>query len=214
MPLRKIYQEQLQSLQEELSEMGSLSILSVNLAIQAVTSGDEKLSAKTLETYDVIDKEERDIEALCQKLLLTQQPVASDLRRISSALKMVYDLKRIGEQSADIADIARFVVIRKGDVSDDIHQMSSEVVKMVNDSIHAFIDNDLNLAQNAHAGDDIVDAWFRRIKDDLVSAISADASQAEYGLEALMTAKYLEKIGDHAEHVAGWVTYSITGELP
>ncbi len=214
MALRKVYQEQLQSLHNELSEMGNLCILSVQLGVQAITTGDEKLAARTVETNRTIDEEERDIESLCLQLLLQQQPVASDLRRISSALKMIYDLHRIGEQSADIADIARFVVLKKGTAADDIRSMATEVIKMVNDSIHAFIQNDLSLARQVITWDDVVDDWFVRTKDDLVTDITEGSTDAEYCLEALMAAKYLEKIGDHAENVAGWVVYSITGKHP
>ncbi len=214
MALRKAYQEQLQTLHDELSEMGSLCILSVQLAVQAITTGEEKLTARTVETNGIIDKSERDIESLCLKLLLQQQPVAADLRRISSAMKMVYDLHRIGEVSADIADISRFVVLQNDQAADDIRRMSTEAIKMVNDSIHAFIQNDLTLARQVMTWDDIVDDWFVRTKDDLVTAITEASADAEYCLEALMAAKYLEKIGDHAENVAGWVEYSITGQLP
>ncbi len=214
MALRKAYQEQLQTLREELAEMGSLCILSVQLAVQAIRSGEETLSARAKETNEIIEKEEREIESLCLKLLLQQQPVAADLRLISSALKMIYDLHRIGEQSADIADISRFVVLQSGTAAEDIQSMSAEVIKMVNDSIQAFLLTDRSLAEEVIARDDIVDDWFVKTKDDLVTAISDDHSDAEYCLEALMAAKYLEKIGDHAEHVAGWVAYSITGNLP
>ncbi len=213
MALRKAYQEQLQTLQDELNEMGNLCILSLQLAMGAVTSGDDKLIRRTLETNGIIDKEERDIESLCLKLLLQQQPVATDLRRISSALKMIYDLHRIGEQSADIADIARFTVLHEDEISNHIHDMASAVEKMVSDSVNAFIKNDLELAHKVMTADEKADTWFVKIKDDLITAISSKPVDAEYCLEALMIAKYLEKIGDHAVNVAGWVEYSITGNL-
>ncbi len=214
MALRKEYQEQLQSLQDELNEMGSLCILSVQLAMGAVTSGDDKLIRQTIETNDIIDKEEGDAESLCLKLLLRQQPVATDLRRVTAALKMIYDLHRIGEQSADIADIARFIVLHEDDLSGHIHDMASDVEKMVSDSVNAFIKNDPELAREVMAADEKADTWFVMIKDDLISAITSAGADAEYCLEALMIAKYLEKIGDHAENVAGWVEYSITGSRP
>ncbi len=214
MALRKAYEEQLKTLHDELIEMGNLCALSVQLAIQAVSTGNEKLTERITETNGIIDKEERDIESLCLKLLLQQQPVAADLRRVSSALKMIYDLRRIGEQSSDIADISRFVLLRDDTASDDIHSMASDVIKMVNDSINAFTKNDLELTYEVFSMDDKVDNWFTRIKDDIAASITADNTQAEYCLEALMTAKYLEKIGDHAVNVAGWVEYSITGHHP
>ncbi len=214
MALRKAYQEQLETLQDELNEMGNLCILSVQLAMGAVTTGDDKLIRQTLETNEIIDKEERDIESLCLKLLLQQQPVATDLRHVSSVLKMIYDLHRIGEQSADIADIARFTVLHEDDLSGHIHDMASDVEKMVNDSVNAFIKNDLTLARGVMAADEKADTWFVRIKDDLITAITSSSADAEYCLEVLMIAKYLEKIGDHAENIAGWVEYSITGLHP
>ncbi len=214
MALRKAYQEQLETLQDELNEMGNLCILSVQLAMGAVTSGNDELISRTQETNEIIDKEERDTESLCLKLLLQQQPVATDLRHVSSALKMISDLHRIGEQSADIADIARFTVLHKDDVSNHIHDMASDVEKMVSDSVNAFIKNDLELARGVMASDEKADNWFVRIKDDLITAITSTPVDAEYCLEALMIAKYLEKIGDHAENVAGWVEYSITGCHP
>ncbi len=211
MEVRKEYQKQLQTLHDELTQMGNMCAQAMQLAVQAVTTGNQKLIERTLEADDIVDKKERDIENLCLKLLLQQQPVASDLRRISSALKMISDLERIGDQAADIAEISRYVVIQKGDTASDLHNMAAEVIKMVNDSVTAFIHDDLNLAQEVIAWDDTVDAWFVRIKDDLIAEIAADKSQGDYYLELLMVAKYLERIGDHATNVAEWVEYSILG---
>ncbi len=214
MTIRKIYQEQLQTLHNELTQMGNLCAQAVQLAIQSVATGDGKLAAQTHDTDEIIDKKEWDIESLCLKLLLQQQPVASDMRQITSALKMISDLKRIGDQSEDIAEISRYVVIQEGTAAEDIHRMAGEVVEMVNESIIAFIENDLVLAQEVISWDDKVDDWFVRIKNDLVAAIETDNTKGEYCLETLMVAKYLEKIGDHAENVARWVEYFILGYYP
>ncbi len=214
MTVRKVYQEQLNTLQDELTQMGNLCAQAVQTAIQAVVTGDRTLAAKTHDTDEVIDKKEWDIESLCLKLLLTQQPVASDMRRITSALKLISDLKRIGDQSEDIAEISRYVVIQEGNTAADIHSMAGDVVEMVNESINAFIGDDLILAQQVISWDDKVDDWFVRIKDDLVASIARDNTRGEYCLEALMVAKYLEKIGDHATNVARWVEYYILGYHP
>ncbi len=214
MAARKIYQGQLRTLQDELTQMGNLCTQAVQLAIQAVVTGDRALAARTTDTDDIIDKKEWDIESLCLKLLLQQQPVASDMRRITSALKVISDLKRIGDQSEDIAEISRYVVIQDGSAASDIHTMAGEVVEMVNESINAFIGENLDLAQQVISWDDKVDDWFVCIKNDLITAIADDNTKGEYCLETLMVAKYLEKIGDHATNVARWVEYYILGYHP
>ena len=159
-----------------------------------------------------IDKMERDIESLCLKLLLKQQPVASDLRDISSALKMISDLERIGDQASDIADLYRYTSGAEDKTSADLREMAQESVKMVNESIDAFVRRDLVMAREVIAYDDVVDRWFERIKTDLIAAISADNTKGEYYLDLLMVAKYLERIGDHATNIAEWVEYSILGK--
>ena len=159
-----------------------------------------------------IDKMERDIESLCLKLLLKQQPVASDLRDISSALKMISDLERIGDQASDIADLYRYTSGAVDKTSADLREMAQESVKMVNESIDAFVRRDLVMAREVIAYDDVVDRWFERIKTDLIAAISADNTKGEYYLDLLMVAKYLERIGDHATNIAEWVEYSILGK--
>ena len=155
---------------------------------------------------------ERDIESLCLKLLLKQQPVASDLRDISSALKMISDLERIGDQASDIADLYRYTSGAEDKTSADLREMAQESVKMVNESIDAFVRRDLVMAREVIAYDDVVDRWFERIKTDLIAAISADNTKGEYYLDLLMVAKYLERIGDHATNIAEWVEYSILGK--
>ncbi len=211
MELRKAYQEQLRTLQDELTNMGNLCVEAMQLAIQAVTTGEEEEADRTRETDEVIDEKEKDIESLCLQLLLQQQPVASDMRRISSALKMIDDLERIGDQAADIAEISGYAVIREGVAAEDIKNMAVEVVKMVTESINAFVRNDLTLAQEVLTWDDQVDDWFMHTKSDLIGTITADNTQGEYCLDVLMVAKYLERIGDHAANVAEWVVYSILG---
>ena len=210
--MRNVYNEQLRMLHQNMTEMGAHCETAVSLAVQAVTLGSEELAARVFEADAGIDKMERDIESLCLKLLLKQQPVASDLRDISSALKMISDLERIGDQASDIADLYRYTSGAEDKTSADLREMAQESVKMVNESIDAFVRRDLVMAREVIAYDDVVDRWFERIKTDLIAAISADNTKGEYYLDLLMVAKYLERIGDHATNIAEWVEYSILGK--
>ena len=210
--MRSVYNEQLRMLHQNMTEMGAQCETAVSLAVQAVTLGSEELAARVFEVDAGIDKMERDIESLCLKLLLKQQPVASDLRDISSALKMISDLERIGDQASDIADLYRYTSGAVDKTSADLREMAQESVKMVNESIDAFVRRDLVMAREVIAYDDVVDRWFERIKTDLIAAISADNTKGEYYLDLLMVAKYLERIGDHATNIAEWVEYSILGK--
>ncbi len=211
MALRKAFGEQLQTLQDELTQMGNLCVQAMELSIRAVTTGEGTYADKTRETDEVIDKKEREIESLCLTLLLQQQPVASDMRRISSALKMIDDLIRIGDQAADIAELSGYIVVQEGTAAGDIQAMAEKAVKMVTESIQAFIKNNLVLAREVRTWDDQVDEWFLRTKRDLIAEITADNTRGEYCLDVLMVAKYLERMGDHAANVAEWVEYSILG---
>ena len=210
--MRNVYNEQLRMLHQNMTEMGAQCESAVSLAVQAVTLGSEELAARVFEVDAGIDKMERDIESLCLKLLLKQQPVASDLRDISSALKMISDLERIGDQASDIADLYRYTSGAEDKTSADLREMAQESVKMVNESIDAFVRRDLVMAREVISYDDVVDRWFERIKTDLIAAISADNTKGEYYLDLLMVAKYLERIGDHATNIAEWVEYSILGK--
>lgn len=210
--MRNVYNEQLRMLHQNMTEMGAQCETAVSLAVQAVTLGSEELATRVFEVDAGIDKMERDIESLCLKLLLKQQPVASDLRDISSALKMISDLERIGDQASDIADLYRYTSGAVDKTSADLREMAQESVKMVNESIDAFVRRDLVMAREVIAYDDVVDRWFERIKTDLIAAISADNTKGEYYLDLLMVAKYLERIGDHATNIAEWVEYSILGK--
>ena len=210
--MRNVYNEQLRMLHQNMTEMGAQCESAVSLAVQAVTLGSEELAARVFEVDAGIDKMERDIESLCLKLLLKQQPVASDLRDISSALKMISDLERIGDQASDIADLYRYTSGAEDKTSADLREMAQESVKMVNESIDAFVRRDLVMTREVIAYDDVVDRWFERIKTDLIAAISADNTKGEYYLDLLMVAKYLERIGDHATNIAEWVEYSILGK--
>ena len=211
--MRNRFDEQLEQLNVELIKMGALCEESISCAVKALF--DEK-SAAMIEKVNAneqdIDHLERDIEALCMKLLLQQQPVARDLRTVSSALKMISDMERIGDQSQDIAEIAGFV--HSTNLAGKVHisEMATEAVKMVTTGVDSFVKKDLALAQRTIDMDDNVDRLFLEVKNELVDLIREDTKDAEYFMDLLMVAKYLERIGDHATNIAEWVIFSITGE--
>ena len=210
--MREKYETQLRELHQELSNMGDMCEHAVALAIQAVTRREEALIRKVYEIDSTIDKQEREIENLCVKLLLKQQPVATDLRDISAALKMISDLERIGDQASDIAGLSVYIPEMPVPAMEDLKAMAKEAIKMVNDSIEAFVKRDLVLARQVISYDDVVDGLFTRIKQDLTAAIAQNPEQGEKWLDMLMVAKYLERIGDHATNIAEWVEYSILGK--
>ncbi len=210
--MRNRFDEQLEKLNTELITMGALCEQAITIAINALLYGndDDRMQFnKVHETEREIDQKERDIETLCMKLLLQQQPVAGDLRKISSALKMISDMERIGDQASDISDITMH--IRFENVKSKVHisDMAAAAIKMVTDSIDSFVKKDLDLAKAVAAYDDVVDNLFIKVKDELLMLIrDGDVSC----LDLLMIAKYLERIGDHAVNIAEWVEYSITGQ--
>ena len=208
--MRTRFDEQLSLLNRELIEMGALCEQAIALAAQALLTGDTKLAGEVPPLEDEIDRKERDIESLCLKLLLQQQPVARDLRLISAALRMITDMERIGDQAADIAEIMN--VSSVGATSDPGHigDMARATIKMVTDSVESFVRKDLDMAQAVIADDDIVDGLFDQVKAALTTRFQ-DGGDMEYALDLLMIAKYFERIGDHAVNIAEWVLYSITG---
>lgn len=209
--MRNRFDSQLEKLNLELITMGALCEDAISASVKALLDGDETLTEKVFAADAEIDQKERDIEAICMKLLLQQQPVAGDLRVISSALKMISDMERIGDQASDIAEIAKFV--KNSDVKSKVHikDMATAAIKMVTDSVESFVKKDIELASAVMRYDDKVDNLFDCVKDELVRLIAADSENGEYCIDLLMIAKYLERIGDHAVNIAEWVEYSITG---
>ncbi len=210
--MRSKFDEQLALLHKELVTMGALCESAIALSAQALDEGN---SDKAVEVFDYavqIDRKERDIETMCMRLLLQQQPVAKDLRVISSALKMVTDLERIGDNSGDIAEIVTMGHIKAAHDKLHIHDMAQATIKMVTDSIDAFVNNDVALAHAVIEYDDVVDGHFDRIKTALITLLRSHDADGEYALDLLMTAKYLERMGDHAVNIAEWVLFSITGQ--
>ena len=212
--MRNKFDEQLERLHVELIQMGALCEEAISAAAEALLKGDRELARTAIEAEREIDQKERDVESMCLKLLLQQQPVAKDLREISAALKMISDLERIGDQAADIAELTRFVRLPDGSGLLHIADMARAVIAMVTDSVDSFVRRDLTLARGVCAADDRVDELFERVKEELITFIAADPTAGEQGLDLLMVAKYLERIGDHATNVAEWVEYSITGVHP
>jgi len=204
--MRKSFDEQLALLNKELISMGALCESIIALAAKALLEGDVELAKKAPGIEAEINQQEREIESFCLKLLLQQQPVARDLRVISSALKMITDMERIGDQSADIAEIT---------TSDEIPHfgdMARAVIKMVTDSIDAFVRRDIAAARAVVDYDDVVDGLFNQIKGELISRFGTCSDKGEYALDLLMIAKYFERTGDHAAKIAEWVVFSITGK--
>lgn len=209
--MRNKFDSQLEKLNLELITMGALCEDAISASVKGFLDDDDALCRKAVETEDEINRKERDIESICMKLLLEQQPVARDLRVISSALKMISDMERIGDQAYDIAEIAKF--IKNSNVKSKIHikDMAAAATKMVTDSVESFVKKDVELARSVMAYDDKVDNLFDCVKDELVQLITEDKANGEFCIDLLMIAKYLERIGDHAVNIAEWVEYSITG---
>ncbi len=217
--VRNRFDNQLNMLNAEIIQMGDLCEKAIEDAAKALTENDLELARKAIAEDAQIDQKEKDIESLCLKLLLQQQPVARDLRLISAALKMITDMERIGDQAADIAEIVCSADLSWAKDFKLIKQMAAATVKMVNDSVEAFVQRDLVLAKEVMVNDDIVDGLFFDIKKKaivLMEEFDAQSEEekhkyAEYILDVLMIAKYFERIGDHATNIAEWVEFSITG---
>lgn len=209
--MRSRFDEQLALLNRELIEMGSLCEEVIALASRALTEGDRELAAKVAPLDEEIDQKERAIESLCLKLLLQQQPVARDLRQISAALKMITDMERIGDQADDISEIIIYLDGRTAEHDDLLRSMARATIKMVTESVDAYVKHDTILAEKVIADDDTVDDYFEQVKRALIGKIAANPADGEYALDLLMIAKYFERIGDHAVNIAEWVIFSITG---
>ncbi|MGN1402719.1 MAG: phosphate signaling complex protein PhoU [Ruminococcus sp.] len=210
--MRVYYDAQLATLNTDMIQMSALCEDAISAAVQGMLEDDKKLAEKVSNIELEIDQYERDIERLCMRLLLMQQPVATDLRVVSSALKMISDLERIGDQAFDIADITKHMTFR--DFSSKVHikEMAKAVITMVTDSVDSYVNHDVTLAKKVAEEDDKVDTLFSKVRNELADLIRTDQDKAEDALDLLMIAKYLERIGDHAVNVSEWVIYAITGD--
>ncbi len=210
--MRSRFDRQLSQLNTELVTMGALCEEAITNAVKYLTDNDENNKNACLDSDRQIDKKERDIETLCLKLILQQQPVAKDLRIVSAALKMISDMERIGDQASDIVEIAPYID-KKGTLGEThIREMAEATIKMVSESVESFVKMDLETAYLVMEHDNIVDGLFDKVKQELIKSIETGQNDAEALLDLLMIAKYFERIGDHAENIAEWVIYSITGE--
>ena len=209
--MRNRFDEQLFELNREIIEMGAMCEEAIAMAAKALRTGDMELAHKVKENGSNIDQKERDIESRCMKLLLHQQPVARDLRQISAALKMITDMERIGDQAEDIAEIILFLKGRTMEGVETVEDMARETIKMVTESIDAFVKKDVALAESVLSYDDVVDDYFDKMKCDIIKLIAENPADGEFALDLLMISKYFERIGDHATNIAEWVIYSVTG---
>ena len=209
--MRSRFDEQLILLNKKMTQMGALCEELIAFVAKALLNGDIEGAREVKSRGQEIDHMEREIETICLRLLLQQQPVAKDLRVISAALKMITDMERIGDQAEDIADIIPILNGRTGAEFDDFKLMAESTCKMVTDSIDAYVKQDVELAKSVLEHDDIVDDAFRRMRDTLIKMITNNNADGEYAIDLLMIAKYFERIGDHATNIAEWVDFSVTG---
>lgn len=211
--MRSMFDQQLKTLNEEMLYMGGLCEDTIQQTIEALMSGDVKKAHALNNMMSQLTQQERSIENICLKLLMQQQPVARDLRTISSSLKMVTDMERIGIQACEIAEIiAAGNVVRATDKV-DFQELSNEVSHMVQMAMTAYDKKDMNLADEVIKYDDVVDKLFCDIREDLIKQLKDDTNDAECFIDMLMIDKYFERIGDHAVNIASWVKFSITGEI-
>lgn len=211
--MRNRFDEQLMLLNNHLLEMGALIESSIDNATQALIDQDVEAAKAAIGADQEVDQKEREIESLCLKLLLQQQPVAKDLRLISAALKMITDMERIGDQAVDISGIVNYIV-GEPYIKELVHlpQMGKYAIAMVRGSLDAYMKKDLDLARKIMGMDDAIDNLFDVVKNELIDHIRSDASSGSQAIDLLMIAKYYERIGDHAQNIAEWVEYALTGK--
>lgn len=214
--MRNRFDRQLLELNNELIQMGGLIEQAIEMGISALIKQDVEKAKQAMEFDEEVDHQEREIESLCMKLLLQQQPVARDLRLISAALKMITDMERIGDHAADISEMTILMSGSKyegNQISIDlIKDMAKETTDMVIKSVDAFVKKDLELAHWVIGRDDVVDDLFAAYRRQMIDKINENVKNGEQATDMLMVAKYFERIGDHATNIAEWVIYSITGE--
>lgn len=208
MTMRSRLDSQLSQLNVELTELGALCETAIADSAEALVRGDAELAGRVPPIADEIDRRERGIETLCMRMLLQQQPVAGDLRRISAALRMINDMELIGDQAKDIAEIIGFLGGRISENSETLRGMALCTIRMVTESVDAYVRRDIALARKVISDDDEVDERFLRVKRELISDIAKKPDDGEFALDILMIAKYLERIGDHAVNIAQWVIFS------
>lgn len=210
--MRNRFDAQLEQLNIELIEMGALCEQVIGKTYQVLMEEDREAAKDIIEKDVIIDQTEREIETLCLKLLLQQQPVARDLRQVSAALKMITDMERIGDQAADIAEIITTTNLAAPSDNIPLGKMAEATTKMVTDSIDAYVKRDLDIARHVIEYDDVVDDLFDKVCQTLLEALQNNVNAGAYVMDLLLIAKYYERIGDHATNIAEWVEFSITGK--
>ncbi len=212
--MRDRFEQDMAALGNMMTEMGALCESAIASAMKALLEGDEENAKRAIAVEEDINRMESEVETLCLKLLLRQQPVARDLRQISSALKMVTDMERIGDQAADIAEIAALGNVKEGDTRSVVKVMAIAAIKMVTDAVDAYVAQSVEKAWQVIGEDDIVDDLFDEMKRDLTLVLATTPKSAESVIDLIMVSKYLERIGDHAVNLAEWVIFAVTGEHP
>lgn len=209
--MRNKYEEQLEKLNASIQRMGKMIELAIQSSMLSLMGRDKEAAKIVRSNDDEIDEMERDIESQCLKLLLEQQPVASDLRLITSALKMITDMERIGDHAVDIADLVLNLPDFKYENINILEEMSDQILKMIQESVSAYIERNYNKAKNVILQDDIVDKLYHTIKKDLIEKIKK-TNEGEKILDYLLIAKYIERIGDHTVNIAEWIIFALTGK--
>ena len=210
--MRARLEEQLALLNESLIEMGGVVIEAISEATRALIEQDTELAKHIIASDDEIDSREKEIERLCLKLILQQQPVARDLRLVSAILKIITDMERIGDHASDISELTVYLAEEPYIKNlSHIQQMAALTMRMVTDSIDAFVKRDVDLARKVIADDDVVDELFLNVKSELIALINQNASNGDQAIDLMMVTKYYERIGDHATNVAEWVEFALTG---
>ena len=212
MTSRKYYDMELQKLNGALLEMGEMIRMAIGGAVAALLEHDHDRARSIIAYDEEIDKQNRQIEQQCYNLLLSQQPVAGDLRMVSAALKMTTDMERIGDHAADISEIELMLEKLTPLYNDHLRQMATETSVMLMKSIESFAEKDEKKAQWVIDRDDVVDDLFDTVKNELIDAIHKDSANGEQATDLLMAAKYFERIGDHATNIAEWAIFAITGK--
>ena len=208
---RKYYDEQLVALHAELINMGQMISGAIGKAVAALLSRDTASAREVIAYDEEVDRQERVVETMCYKLLLSQQPVAGDLRRVSSALKIITDMERIGDHAADISELTLMLDALPRMSNAHLREMAAQTTEMLLHSLEAYVEQDMDKAHAVIAQDDAVDALFVAVKRDLVEAIRVDPQAGEAAADLLMAAKYFERIGDHATNIAEWAIFAHTG---
>ena len=211
MSIRTKYEQELSFVFNKLVSMCRATELAIERSVTALTTRDKELARRVMAEDKDIDVMEREIEQDCLKILLMERPVAGDFRDVSAALKMITDLERIGDQASDIAEIITFIDKKAGVDCEAICLMAEATIRMVTESVDAFVKRDVGIAQQAIAHDDTVDDYFLKVKRSLINMIAQRPADGEHALDLLMIAKYFERIGDHAVNIAEWVIFSVTG---